>query len=169
MQGPLHPSLDHSILLSLYNTLPRFLTIPLYLSLFPPLFPLPFSIPLSTTPSLPPTLSISPHPRSFDTFPAASCPAGEASNLAFVVAPPHCALLSWHALHALCNHTGPARDVSRQGGDAHKLSTDGSREIQRPRALCLCPVFLEGCRTFRKLSRPYWPSVPSPSKNCQDK
>ena len=59
---------------------------------------------------------------------------------AFVVAPPHCFLLSWHASHACCNHTGPARDVSRQGGNAHKLSTDGSREIQRPRALCLCPV-----------------------------
>ena len=131
MQGPLPPSLDHSILLSLHNTLPRFLTIPLYLSLSPPLFPLPFSK-LSTTPSLPPTLSISPHPRSFDTF--------RASNLACVVSPPHCFLLSWHALHALCNQTGPARDVSRQDGDAHTLSTDESRKIQRPRALCLCPV-----------------------------
>jgi hypothetical protein len=145
MQGPVPPSLDHSLLLSLHNTLVRFLTMPLYLSLSPPLFPLPFSIPLSTTPSLPPTLSISPHPRSFDTLRAASCAASEASNLACVVAPPHSFLLSWHALHAFCNHTGPARDVNRQGGDAHKLSTDGSREIQRPRDLCL---------TFRKLSRP---------------
>ena len=57
---------------------------------------------------------------SFDTF---FCPAGEASNLACVVAPSHCALLDLHAWHALCNHTVPARDVRRQGGDAHKLST----------------------------------------------
>ena len=94
------------------------------ISLSPSLFPLPFSIPLSTNPSLPPTLSSSPHPhpRSFETF-FASCPAGEASNLACVVAPSHCALLDLHAWHALCNHTVPARDVRRQGGDAHKLST----------------------------------------------
>jgi hypothetical protein len=144
MQGPLPLSLDHSLLLSLHNTLPRFLSIPLYLSLSPQFFPLPF---LFLSLQYPPSLLTPPHPhpRSFDTF--------RASNLACVVSPPHCFLLSWHALHAFCNHTGPARDVSRQGGDAHKLSTHGSREIQRPRALCGCVLFLEGCRTFRNVSR----------------
>jgi hypothetical protein len=128
------------------NTLPRFLSIPLSLSLSPPLCLLPFlflSLQYPHSLLAPPH----PHPRSFDTFRAAS-------NSACVVAPPHCFLLFWHALHALCNHTGPARDVSRQqGGDAHKLSTHGSREIQRPRALCLCPVsrgvpHLQECVTF---------------------
>ena len=141
MQGLLPPSLDHSNFF-LYTIRSLVSSQSLSISHSPPLLPSTTPIPLSTTPSHPPTLSISPHPhpRSFNTFRASSWKTGEASNLACVVAPPHCFLLSWHALHALCNHTGPARDVSRQGGDAHKLSTDGSREIQRPRALCLCPV-----------------------------
>ena len=133
LQGPLPLFLHHSLYLSPHNTLPRFLSIPLSLSLSPSLFLLPFLF-LST--QYPPSLLAPPHPhpRSFDTFRAAS-------NLACVVAPPHCFLLFWHTWHAFCHHTGPSRDVSRQqDGDAHKLSIHGSREIQRPRALCLCPV-----------------------------
>jgi hypothetical protein len=124
MQGPLSLSLYHSLFLSLHNTHPRFLSIPLYLSLPPPLFPLLFSIPHSIIPSLPPSISSSPlpHPRSFDTF--------RASNLAFVVAPPHCFLLSWHALHAFCNHAGPARDVRRQAGKAHTLSDQLTIDVE---------------------------------------
>ena len=111
----------HTHTLSLSNTLPRSLSIPLSIYIhIPPPFPSTIYQFLPPTHPLPPTLSNSPHPhpRSFVTF--------DASNFLFL-----------HWSHASCNHTGPARDVRRQGCGEHSAQHRREPRDAPTQSLCL--------------------------------